>query len=157
MASQTAPPLNIAASTVVVRVYAVDTTLRLTGINADAMWSPPIKGFDRFKAGTWAFLIEHPSGRKLLYDLGLRKDWESLSPRVGLQEAVRKGVIADIKVEKNIAEILVEAGVKLEEIEGMIWRLVLSGGLSKRSQLTHIAISIGTTLVTLQRSLSGRH
>jgi hypothetical protein len=124
MASQPPPALNIPASTVVVKVHIIDTTLRLNGIYADAIWNPPIKGFDRFKAGTWAFLIEHPSGRKLLYDLGLRKDWESLPPRVGLQEAVMMGVIADITVEKNVAQILVEAGVKLEEVEGIIWRLV---------------------------------
>jgi hypothetical protein len=110
----------------VVQVYAIDTTLRLTGINADAIWNRPIKGFDRFKAGTWAFLIEHPSGRKLLYDLGLRRDWESLSPRIGLREAVNTGLIADIKVEKNTAEIVVEAGMKLDDMEGIIWRLVLS-------------------------------
>jgi hypothetical protein len=126
MGSQLPPPLNIPASTVVVRVHAINTTLRLTGIHASAVWDPPIKGFERFKAGTWAFLIEHPSGRKLLYDLGLRKDWASLSPRVGLQEAVKMGVIADIRVEKNIAEILIDGGVKLGDIEGMIWRLVLS-------------------------------
>ena len=125
MASQALPSLNIAASKVVVKVHAIDTTLRLIGITANAMWNPPITGFDRFRAGTWAFLIEHPAGRKLLYDLGLRKDWTSLSPCVGLQEAVRNGVIADIKVKKNIAETLVEAGVRLEEIEGIIWRLAL--------------------------------
>src|SRR3954454_25040751 len=101
MASRYPPPLNIPASTVVVKVHAIDTTLRLNGIHADTIWNPSIKGFDRFKAGTWAFLIEHPLGRKLVYDLGLRKDWESLSPRVGLQEAVMTGVIADITIEKN--------------------------------------------------------
>jgi hypothetical protein len=126
MSSRAPPTLNIPASTVAVQVYAIDTTLKLTGINADAIWSPPIKGFDRFKAGTWAFLIEHPSGRKLLYDLGLRRDWESLSPRIGLREAVNTGLIADIKVEKNTAEIVVEAGMKLDDMEGIIWRLVLS-------------------------------
>jgi hypothetical protein len=91
------------------------TLLRLNGIHADAIWNPPIKGFNRFKAGTWAFLIEHPSSRKLLYDLGLRKDWKPLPPRVGLREAVIMGVIADITVKKNIAQILVEAGVKLRD------------------------------------------
>jgi hypothetical protein len=124
MTSRPPPPLNIPASTVAVKVHTIDTTLRLYSIHADTIWNPPTKGFDRFKAGTWAFLIEHPSGRKFVYDLGLRKDWESLSPRVGLQEAVMMGVIAHITVEKKIAQILVEAGVKPEEIEGIIWRLV---------------------------------
>ena len=136
MASQLSPSLIIPASTVAVKIHAIDTTLRLTGIYADAIWNPPIKGFDRFKAGTWAFLIEHPTGRKLLYDLGLRKDWTSLSPCVGLQEAVKTGAIADIKVEKNIAEILVEAGLKLEGIEGIIWRLALPWEMLT-SKLTH--------------------
>ena len=124
MTSQPAPSINIPASTVAAKIYAIDTPPRLTGTHANATWNLPVQGFDRFQAVTWAFLIEHPSGRKLLYDLGLRKDWESLSPRVGLQEAVRMGLIADIKVEKNIAWILMNAELGLEEVKGIIWRLV---------------------------------
>lgn len=101
-------------------------------------------------------MIEHPSGRKLLYDLGLRKDWESLSPRVGLQEAVMTGVIADITVKKNIAQILVDAGVKLEEVEGIIWRLVYICPIRESAHMS-IAIFTGIIPATLPPSYQRRH
>ena len=84
------------------------------------MYDPPIKGFDRLKCGTWSFHIEHPSGRKLLYDLGCRKDWENLPPALGLEKMVGEGYLG-LEVEKNVSEILTEGGVRLEEIEGVIW------------------------------------
>ena len=115
------PPLEVPSSKATVVVRIIDTTLRLRGAPAQAIWNPSIKGFDNFDAGTWAFLIEHPSGRKLLYDLGLRKDWRNTAPACGLQKLVDSGVIKNITVEKNIAEILRENGVELEDIEALIW------------------------------------
>lgn len=67
------------------------------------------------------FLIEHPSGRKLLYDLGCRKDWENLPPVLGLKALVEGGVVNKLEVGKNVAEILVEGGVDLRGIEGIVW------------------------------------
>ncbi|KAK5686644.1 hypothetical protein LTS10_002767 [Elasticomyces elasticus] len=80
-----------------------------------------IKGFDRFRAGTYSMLIEHPSGRKLLYDLGCRKDWQNLAPATNVNKMVDAGVIQELTVEKNGSEILVEGGVDLGSIEGVIW------------------------------------
>ncbi|KAI9657665.1 MAG: hypothetical protein M1821_002841 [Bathelium mastoideum] len=114
-------PLKIPASNTTVTVRIIDTTLRLRGAPARAIWNPPIKGFDRFNAGTWAFLIEHPSGRKLLYDLGLRKDWGNTAPSCGLPSLVESGAVKQIIVEKNVADILREHRVRLEDIEGLIW------------------------------------
>ena len=85
------------------------------------MWHPDIKGFDKVSCGTWSFLIEHPSGRKLLYDLGCRKDWRNLSKALGLEDLVEMGVLDKLEIEKNVADILVEGGVKLEEVDGIIW------------------------------------
>ncbi|KAK3116737.1 hypothetical protein LTR53_002570 [Teratosphaeriaceae sp. CCFEE 6253] len=86
-----------------------------------ALWEPTINGFDRFRAGTFSFLIEHPSGRRLLYDLGCRKDWRSLSPVLGLERWLESGVIRQLTVEKNVSEILTEGGMDLTTIEGVIW------------------------------------
>ncbi|KAF2232230.1 hypothetical protein EV356DRAFT_253227 [Viridothelium virens] len=115
------PPLEIPDSEIFVKVRIIDTTVRLLGAPARTIWQPAIKGFDNFDAGTWAFLIEHPSGRKLLFDLGLRKDWWNTAPACGLQELVDSGVIKRIEVKKNISEILRDNGVRLEEVEGLIW------------------------------------
>lgn len=115
------PPLNAPPSSTTVKVSVIDSTMWLVGIACDKMWNPPIKGFDRVKAGTWSILIEHPSGRKLLYDLGCRKDWENLPPALGIKALRDSGILYTLEVKKNVSEILTEGGVKLDDIEGVIW------------------------------------
>ncbi|KAK3051163.1 hypothetical protein LTR09_007559 [Extremus antarcticus] len=70
MSAKPAPPLNAPASDVTVKISAIDTTLWMASNLAGHMWSPKIKGFEKANFGIWSFLIEHPSGRKLVYDLG---------------------------------------------------------------------------------------
>ncbi|KAK9321090.1 beta-lactamase-like protein [Lipomyces orientalis] len=69
-------------------------------------------------APSFSFLIEHPSGRRLVFDLGLRKDYKNLPPIV-------QKFLADfgweITVQKNISEILEENGVPSSTIEAVIW------------------------------------
>ena len=85
------------------------------------MFNPEIKGFDVVECGTWSFLIEHPSGRKLLYDLGCRKDWRNLPPDLGLEALVDNGIIGGIDIKENVADLLTKGGLKLENVEGVIW------------------------------------
>jgi len=70
-----------------------------------------MEGFPAF-----AFLIEHPSKRKVLFDLGVRKDFENYSPGIAKR-------IADwnITVEKDVREQLEENGVSGDDIESIIW------------------------------------
>lgn len=112
----TFPPGNTA-----VRISAIDSTLNLVGVESKYMWQPNICGFDRVRCGTWCFLIEHPSGRKLVYDLGMRKDWWNCAPAVGVKGFVDNGTIKTLEVPKDVAQILSEGGVELSEIEAIIW------------------------------------
>ena len=121
MAAKPAPPINAPASDVTVRVSAIDTTLWMDGVACNIMWDPEIKGFNSVKCGAWCFLIEHPSGRKLLYDLGCRKDFENSPPALGLKQMVESGMMLKVEVEKNVSTILEEGGTSLKEIEGIIW------------------------------------
>ena len=121
MEAKTAPALNVPPSDSTVKISAIDSTLNLVGVACDVLWNPPIKGFDKVTCGTWSFLIEHPSGRKLLYDLGCRKDWKNLAPALKLQDLVDNGTLDTLDIEKNVSEILTEGGVELEDIEGVIW------------------------------------
>ena len=81
---------------------------------------PEILGHDTLQCPAYSFLIEHPSGRKLLYDLGTRKDWQSLPPMV---LSLLKQHDLSIEVEKNVAEILQDHGVLVSggAIEALIW------------------------------------
>ncbi|EME79359.1 uncharacterized protein MYCFIDRAFT_204792 [Pseudocercospora fijiensis CIRAD86] len=124
MASPTpAPALNVPPGETAVTVSAIDSTLWMSGVDTEYMYSPPIKGFGRVRTGCWSFLIEHPpSGRKLLYDLGSRKDAiNTTSPGWGLKKLREDGIIESFDVQKHVAEILAENGVDPKEFEGVIW------------------------------------
>lgn len=69
----------------------------------------------------YSFLIEHlPSGRRVVFDLGIRKDRDGASPAsrksVGKYEAI---------IEHDVAEQLRAGGVELSSVEAIIWRCIL--------------------------------
>jgi hypothetical protein len=90
--------------------------------------SPAIKGFDRMNALAYSFLITHRDGstgkeRRLLFDLGAPKDWKNdLPPSVADQVKKWEKVGIRIECEKYLSEILEDSGIRLESIEGMVWR-----------------------------------
>ncbi|KAI0021769.1 beta-lactamase-like protein [Xylariomycetidae sp. FL0641] len=91
------------------------------GLPCAHWFNPQFKGLEHFDLCSYAFLITHEQeGRKrrVLFDLGIRKDWETLVPRV-----LRKFEEHNAKVEvvKDVADQLVENGVDLSQIEAVIW------------------------------------
>ncbi|KAK4499014.1 hypothetical protein PRZ48_009526 [Zasmidium cellare] len=121
MAPNPQPNLNIPSGSTPVTVSAIDTTLWLSGIPTESMYDPPIPGFGRVRCGCWSLLITHPSGRNLLYDLGMRKDWWNCAPAVGIKEYLENGTLESLDVKKNVAEILEEGGVGLGSVEAVVW------------------------------------
>lgn len=92
------------------------------GPNINALLSPPIKGHDIYSGPSYSFLIEHHLNgqtRRLLFDLGIRKDWENLSPVTVSRIKTAKW---DLQVEHNVEEILESGGVSRNDLEGIIWR-----------------------------------
>jgi glyoxylase-like metal-dependent hydrolase (beta-lactamase superfamily II) len=111
------PHLDIPQSTDIVTVSVIDTTARLANVPTDKFFDPITNGFEKFQAPAYAFLIEHgPLGKKLLFDLGVRKDVEN-------HARVILGVFEkwDMKIEKNVSEILLDNGVELESINDIVW------------------------------------
>ncbi|KAK0624229.1 metallo-beta-lactamase superfamily protein [Immersiella caudata] len=81
--------------------------------------APDVPGLERFKASpSFSFLLEHPSGRKLVFDLGIRKDYQNHSPKIA-NYIPTTGYTIDIK--GGVSDILETAGVSLGEIEAVIW------------------------------------
>ncbi|KAL9136993.1 MAG: hypothetical protein Q9175_001798 [Cornicularia normoerica] len=68
----------------------------------------------------FAFLIEH-NGQKILFDLGVRKDWEVNSPP-SLTDPMKLGGWK-FEVEKNVSGVLQDNGTNLGSIDAIIWRL----------------------------------
>lgn len=104
-----------AGETISIRI--IDSTSFVTGPIAPFM-SPPMVGFEKLAAPAYSFLIQHKSGRNLLFDLGVRKDWRNMAkPTVDQIDAVG----FNVQVEKNVIDILEENGLKGSDIEAIIW------------------------------------
>lgn len=77
----TVPDLNIPASSATVDVSIIDTTSSIKGVDTWKFLSPSIPGHDFLSTLAYSFLIEHPTlERKLVFDLGIRKDWWNYAP-----------------------------------------------------------------------------
>lgn len=113
-----APSFSVPPGDVIVHVQIIDTTARIGGVPCGALIEPPFPGFTHLpKVPSWAFLIEHkPSGRKVLFDLGVPTDWRSMSPTVTIHPSW------DVSVTKDTGDILEENGISLDQINSIIWR-----------------------------------
>jgi hypothetical protein len=81
---------------------------------------PPVPGVVKKKPGpVLTFLLEHPSGQKLVFDLGIRKDYQNYAPTVANYIPTTN---YDIQVSKNVIDILEENGIPGESINAVIWR-----------------------------------
>jgi hypothetical protein len=103
-----------------VQVRIIDSTSRIDNLELGFLVKPPIDGCKYMPTmPSWSFLIEHPSGKKALFDLGVPKSWRSFPPTaVGHID----GLGWEVKVEKDVIDILSENGVRPEEISSIIWR-----------------------------------
>lgn len=80
--------------------------------------TPSITHHETLHIPSLSFLIEHSATkRKLLFDLGLRKDISTLPPTV---QKIFSDSGWDLRVEKNVSDILIEDNVSPEEIEAVV-------------------------------------
>ncbi|MCJ1243189.1 hypothetical protein MMC30_000386 [Trapelia coarctata] len=114
------PPLDlhIPTSNATVQVSIINTTSHITNIPTDHFLLPKILGYDFIDCPAFSFLIQHSSGRKLLFDLGVRKDWENFAPT--LHDKI-KNSNWKVTVEKDVREILESERIDPGEISGIIW------------------------------------
>ena len=120
-----APDLHIPASDAVVQVSIIDTTARIDGIPTDGFLVPKITGYDYLSCPAFSFIIEHSAGTKVLFDLGVRKDWKNFSP------SLYKRITSygwQIVVQKDVRDILEEQNIDLQKIDAIIWRFVKANG-----------------------------
>jgi hypothetical protein len=88
------------------------------------LMGPPISyvttlGPESDRAPSLSFFIEHSSGRRLVWDLGIRKDWQAYAPVIAKYIPTRN---YKNEVDKNDIEILEEEGISGKSIEAVIWR-----------------------------------
>lgn len=81
--------------------------------------APPVPGLEYFKWNpSLCFLLEHPSGRKLIWDLGIRKDYDNYSRYIAEYIPTKYN---NIDCTKTVGEMLQEGGYSLDSIEAVIW------------------------------------
>ncbi|KAF7312907.1 Metallo-beta-lactamase superfamily protein [Mycena kentingensis (nom. inval.)] len=106
------PPSN---STVRVSRFNVHN---LIGIDVTKrVWAPVLPGHESYVFPVYSFLVEH-GPRKLLFDIGIRKDPEN-SPPV-LAADFTDGTFY-VEPQRDITDVLNEAGIPLSSIEGVVW------------------------------------
>ncbi|KAL8732328.1 MAG: hypothetical protein Q9181_003999 [Wetmoreana brouardii] len=117
-----------------VEVNIINSTSRIWGIPTKMFMEPKMKGYNTVDCPAFSFLIEHPkSGERVLFDLGVRKDWENLSARIS-KELKDRGWSAT--VEKGVAAILKDNGVDPNSINAIIWRYYFSSVCRFKDALT---------------------
>jgi hypothetical protein len=83
---------------------------------------PPVPGYEKKKPGpVLTFLLEHPSGQRLVFDLGIRKDYQNYAPTIAEYIPTTN---YDIKIKGNVVDILEEDGIASASINAVIWRYV---------------------------------
>lgn len=110
--------VQIPESSVTIKTSVIDMTTIHSG-NLDALYEPPIPGVEKVNpVPCLSFLLEHPSGQKLLFDLGVPKDIDTLGPEVANR---LRAVGHQVHVERDVADELERHGIKRDEINAVIW------------------------------------
>ncbi|KAK4936305.1 hypothetical protein LTR10_022782 [Elasticomyces elasticus] len=101
-----------------VRVRMIDPGAIMT-VKAESFVKPGQKGHEIMNLTCTAYLIEHESsGKKVMFDLGVRKDYWNLSPVIHKRLG---SVIPGLKVDTDVPEILKENDISLDSISSVIW------------------------------------
>ncbi|WAO95518.1 Lactamase-B domain-containing protein [Fusarium falciforme] len=115
------PSFELPSSTNVVDVRVIDSTARLR-IPMTTFVKDHVPSHDFLECPAYSFLIEHSSGQKLIFDLGLRKDIGASPPAViqsFVAESEKSG--ASVTVDTDVASVLKEASIDLNDIKAIIW------------------------------------
>lgn len=108
-------------STSVVKVQALDTTLKLY-VNTLNFLKPIIPGHEAYNCPSMAFLITNKTtGKTVLFDAGARKDYWNFSPATA--DRLSAGLnIKGLRIDQGVDEVLIEAGLRLDDLESVIFR-----------------------------------
>lgn len=108
---------NLPAGRGTCQLSVIDTTT-YTVTAADGFIEPKLPGHEGLNLPTFCFLLKNETtGKQVLFDLGMRKDWWNSTPVIA--PMIDKYAIA-LKIDKDVAEILVDAALPLESIDAVI-------------------------------------
>ncbi|KAF7356473.1 Metallo-beta-lactamase superfamily protein [Mycena venus] len=130
-------------ATVDVRVFNVGNASLAK--EAHTIYSPILPGHEDALFPMYSFLVEHNnSGKRLMFDLGMRKDPLNLAPSVAIFAS--SGVL-QLEEPKDITELLQGGGISLSSIDAVIWshaHFDHIGDMSKFPNTTELIIGAET-------------
>jgi hypothetical protein len=110
----------IPAGDVTVQIRIIDTTARIGKLPLTFLMKPALEQLEFMPTlPSWSFLIEHPSGHKAIFDLGMPKDRRELAPQVADDDRFDDW---DIRTPKEVIDVLEENQVSASQISSVIWR-----------------------------------
>ncbi|KAI5919611.1 beta-lactamase-like protein [Camillea tinctor] len=114
--------VEIPPSTATVSVSIINTGW-VRGVPCSTWFNPRFEGLNVFNFCSYAFLVTHDDPetgrrRRVLFDMGIRKDWQNVVPT---WQRIFRDHAVELKVEKDVSEILNDGGIDLNDIEAMIW------------------------------------
>lgn len=137
-----APPIGLPKGSTACEVSIINTTCDLV-VPPGTLIEPHIDGHEWLNLPTYSFLITHPSGAQVLFDLGCRKDWENLVPEV--KEVVSQRV-PGFKVQMEVPDILRAGGVNVDKLKALIlshWHFDHCGNISRLHPSTDLIVGPG--------------
>jgi glyoxylase-like metal-dependent hydrolase (beta-lactamase superfamily II) len=154
------PPLATPMSNTVLPPDAPNQAyITVSALNAGYLWLPEREFIDPcdetavHKAPSLSFFLVHqPSGTKLVYDLGMRKDWENYPPAIEIRIAtgVRK-----IDVSVDVRDSVVSGGVDPNDVDVVIVSHVHYDHTGNPNQFPNAKYIIGPGSLELIRDAAG--
>lgn len=129
------PPIQLPPSQgVSVVVRAINTGAKIV-CPTDTCCQPRIKGHEFLNLPTIAYLVEHgPSNTKVLFDCGVRKDFQNFSP-AGMRQLYK--CVPDMHVPYDVRDVLDRTGYSCDNLS--MWPL---GVRQKKKSKTDIDSSV---------------
>ncbi|KAK0466689.1 beta-lactamase-like protein [Armillaria novae-zelandiae] len=141
---------NIPSSQSTLTVKALNFGLPSMRVPAAYFLEPVLPGYEGMTPPIYAFFIEHKaSGKRLMFDLGLRKDEENLAPAIQQVLELWKSNGFGMTAETDVFERLRGGGVDPASVNTVIWshsHLDHTGDMSKFPSTTELVVGPGMDL-----------
>jgi glyoxylase-like metal-dependent hydrolase (beta-lactamase superfamily II) len=112
--------IQIPKSSSTINVSVIDNGSFLTNMRGADYMSPVLPGYESFDGPSYVFLLHHePTNTRLLFDLGIRVDWQTATPPDLLKMFEEIGM--GMRVDQDITELLAEHGISPSSVDTVIF------------------------------------